>query len=59
MKGESIESVTLVDMAGRVLRKEKGDSPTAVLVTDGLPGGVYVVTVRTNAVTKSFKIKVR
>lgn len=59
LKGESIESVTLVDMAGRILRKEKGDSPTAVLVTDGLPGGVYVVMVQTNAVTKSFKIKVR
>ena len=59
MNGETIESLTLVDMNGRIIRQEKAGSPVAILVTNDLPRGIYAVTVHTNMSMKTIKIKMR
>jgi hypothetical protein len=49
-------SVELFDITGKLLQAHKANQPTMQLTINDLPNGVYMISVKSNAVQQTFKI---
>jgi Secretion system C-terminal sorting domain/Fibronectin type III domain/Cohesin domain len=49
-------TIELLDIAGKLLQSHKANQPSLQLSTSGLPSGMYMISVKSNTIQKTFKI---